>query len=350
MVVVDRFTKMIHFISLSENTTAKDEADTFLQEFWKLDGLPTEIISDMDAKFSAEIWELLCKSLGIRRKMSTAYHPQTDGQRERTNQTLEGYLRNFLNYDQNDGYQLLPLGEHAYKNSTTNAHGMSPFYVNYGFHLQTEWMKEREAQNPGAGLYAHWMQITHQHARKALEQTREEMSKYYHRKARQQPDIKIGDLVMLNFKKIRTKRPTRKVSPRMNGPFKVLEVKKGEPAFKLEISSWWKIHPIFHVLLLEPYRASAREKREQPRRVPEDIKGDLESEVEMVVKGEVITYTRKVGRRYKEFKELRYFIKWKGCAEDENTWEPPEGLGNAQELVEEFQRQNPEMPGLAAVE
>jgi len=68
------------------------------------------------------------------------------------------------------------------------------------------------------------------------------------------------------------------------------------------------------------------------------------------VKTRISTYTRKVRRRNKEFRELRYFIKWKGCPEDENTWEPPEGLGNSQELVEEFHRQNGEMPGLAAVE
>ena len=68
------------------------------------------------------------------------------------------------------------------------------------------------------------------------------------------------------------------------------------------------------------------------------------------MKSEVITYMRKVGRRNKEFKELRYLIKWKGCVEDENTWEPPEGLGNAQKLVEECHRVNPERPGLAAVE
>jgi len=196
---------------------------------------------------------------------------------------------------------------------------MSQFYANYGFHSQTEWMKEREAQNPGAGLYTHWMQVTQEHARKALEQTQKEMSKYYDRKARQQPDIKVGDLVMLNAKNIRTKRPRKQLSPIMHGQFKVLEVKKGEWAFKPEISPRWKIHPIFHVSLLEPYRASAREGREQPPRVLEDIEGDLQWEVERVVKSEVITYTRKVGRRNKEFKELRYFIKWKGCAEDENT-------------------------------
>ena len=89
MVVVDQFTKMAHFIVLSENATAKDVADTFLREIWKLHELPTEIISDMDAKFSREFWESLCKSQDLKRKMSTAYHPQTDGQTERTNQTLE---------------------------------------------------------------------------------------------------------------------------------------------------------------------------------------------------------------------------------------------------------------------
>jgi len=194
------------------------------------------------------------------------------------------------------------------------------------------------------------MQVTHQQARKAFEQTPEEMSKYYDRKARQQPDIRVGDLVMLNAKNICTKRPTKKLSPKMHRPFKVLEVKKGERAFKLEISPRWKIHPIFHVSLLEPYRASAREGREQPPRAPGDIEGELEWEVERIVKSEVITYTRKVRRRNQEFKELRYFIKWKGCAEDEKTWEPPEGQGNAQELMEEFHRENREMPGLAAVE
>jgi len=85
MVVVDRFTKVRHFIGLNDNATAKDVADTFLQEVWKLHGLPTEIISDMNGKFSGEFWESLCKSLGIKRKMSTGYHLQIDGQIERIN-------------------------------------------------------------------------------------------------------------------------------------------------------------------------------------------------------------------------------------------------------------------------
>jgi len=85
MVVVDRFTKMAHCMGLHENATAKDVADTFLREVWKPHGLRTEIISDMEVKFSCDFWESLCKMLGAKRRMWTAYHPRTDGHTERTN-------------------------------------------------------------------------------------------------------------------------------------------------------------------------------------------------------------------------------------------------------------------------
>ena len=161
-------------------------------------------------------------------------------------------------------------------------------------------------------------------------------------------DIIFAD-VMLNAKNIRTKRPTKKLSHRLYGLFKVLE-KRGNRAFKLDISPRWKIHPVFHVSLLEPYKVSDRPNREQPPQEPEDVKGNMEWEVEKIVKSEIITYTRKVRRVDKEFKELRYFVKWAGCSEDENTWEPPEGLVNAREIVEKFHRENPGMPGPNLVE
>ena len=90
-------------------------------------------------------------------------------------------------------------------------------------------------------------------------------------------------------KNIRTKQPTKKLSPKLYGPFKVME-KRGNWAFKLEISPRWKIHPIFHVSLLEQYRHSNRPRREQPPREPEEIDGDLKWEVERIVKSEIITY------------------------------------------------------------
>jgi len=93
-----------------------------------------------------------------------------------------------------------------------------------------------------------------------------------------------------------------------------------------------------------------RPNREQPLPDPEDIAGDLEGEVERIVKSKIIAYTRKVRGRNKLMKELRYFVKWKGCAEDENTWEPPKGMKHAQEEVERVHRENTEMAGPQEVE
>jgi len=156
-------------------------------------------------------------------------------------------------------------------------------------------------------MYSHWMKRVQENARTTLEETREAMKKYYDLKATSQPDIETGDLVMLNAKKIKSKGPTRKFTPRLYGPFKVLE-KKGNRALKLDIPAHWKIHPIFHVSLLEPYNVSDRPNRGHPPREPEDVEGDLECEVERMVKSERITYTRTIRRVNKEFKELRYFV------------------------------------------
>ena len=74
--------------------------------------------------------------------------------------------------------------------------------------------------------------------------------------------------------------------------------------------------------------------------------GDLEWEVEKIIKSEIISYDRRVSGRTRTFKGLRNFVKWKGCSEEGNTWEPPEHLERAQELVEGFHRENPDMPRL----
>jgi len=175
------------------------------------------------------------------------------------------------------------------------------------------------------------------------------MKKYYERKATEQHSIKYGDFVMFDAKNIRTKRLSKKVSQNLYGTFKILE-KKATGAYKLEILAGWKIHPVCDVSLLEPYPTSNRPNREQPPRDPEDSEGDLGWEVERIVKSKIISYTRKVRGRNEGLKDLLSFVKWEGCAEDENTWEPHEGMKNAQEEVERFHRENTEMPGPREVE
>ena len=124
-------------------------------------------------------------------------------------------------------------------------------------------------------MYSHWMKTVQEKARTSLKQTQEAMKKYYDQQATPQPDIEIGGLVTLNAKNVRTKRPTKKLSRRLYGSFEIIE-RRGNRAFKLDIPPRWKIHPVFHVSLLEPYKVSDRPNREQPLREPEDVEGDIE--------------------------------------------------------------------------
>ena len=102
LVVCDRFSKMSHFVVTTEKTTAEELARLFRDNVWKLHGLPKSVISDRGLQFAAEITKELNKMLGIETKLSTAYHPETDRQMERTNQELEQYLRIYVNHRQNN--------------------------------------------------------------------------------------------------------------------------------------------------------------------------------------------------------------------------------------------------------
>ena len=122
------------------------------------------------------------------------------------------------------------------------------------------------------------------------------------------PSYEIGDLVMLNAKNIRTKRPTKKLAPKIYGPFRILE-KIGFRSFRLELQTRWRIHNVFHVSLLEPYQAKPIEGRTISRPEPEEIEGEMEYEVEAILQSEIRTTKRKVKGRYKTYRTLYYQVK-----------------------------------------
>ena len=156
--------------------------------------------------------------------MSTAFHPQTDGQTERLNQTIDAYLRSFISYEQDDWVSLLPMAEFAYNNSTTNATGISPFYANYGFHPTATNPVAVLPLNPASYAYSHWMHAVHGEARKALDKAQERMRRYADPHRKEPPVYQVGDLVMLNGKNIQTLRPSRKLDHKNHGPFQVEKI------------------------------------------------------------------------------------------------------------------------------
>jgi len=167
---------MAHFIPLPKTRkTAPDLAIAFAREVWKFHGLPTDIVSDRDSKFTSEAWKDFLQLSDIRPRMSTAFHPQTDRQTERLNQTIEAYLRAFATREQDNWVSLLPMAEFAYNNSVTRGNGMMLFYANYGFHpAAVDPPKEMdEPLNPASTVYGHWMKTVHEESRKGLEAAQE---------------------------------------------------------------------------------------------------------------------------------------------------------------------------------
>jgi len=107
--------------------------------------------------------------------MSTAFHPLTDGQTERLNQTIKTYLRAFVAKDQDDWVNLLPMAEFTYNNSVTTENSMFPFYANYGFYPTAIDPVSMESLNPASKVGTHWMHTLHNESRKGLEEVQERM-------------------------------------------------------------------------------------------------------------------------------------------------------------------------------
>src|SRR5215216_6118443 len=132
-VVVDQFSKMAHFIPCNKIDDASHVANLFCREILHLRGVPKTTVSDCDVKFLSYFWKTLCAKLGIKLLFSSAYHPQTDGQTEVTNQTLSTLLRVLIKKNIKEWEECLPIAEYAYNQAQHSTTGKSPFEVVYGF-------------------------------------------------------------------------------------------------------------------------------------------------------------------------------------------------------------------------
>jgi len=236
--------------------------------------------------------------------MSTAFHPQTDGQTERLNQTIEAYLRAFVSKEQDDWVRRLPMAEFAYNNSTTMGNGMTPFYANYGFHPAAMNPTSTEPLNTASQAYAHWMHTVHDKSRKGLEDAQERMRQYTDPTRKEPPAYQVGDMVMLNGRIIKTRRPSRKLDHKNHGPFQIEKI-VSPLAVCLTLPWKWKIHNLFHVSLLEPYRTSehrAPTDHSKVLREADDIEQSEEYDVEKVM------YS--VERSRGNNKQTLYLVKW----------------------------------------
>jgi hypothetical protein len=132
MVIVDKFSKYAHFMPLRHPYTASKVADLFVDNVYRLHGLPLSIVSDRDPVFTSSFWRSVFRATGTKLKMSTAHHPQTDGQTERVNQSIECYLRCFISAHPHQWSKWIPLCEFWYNTNWLASLGKSPFEILYG--------------------------------------------------------------------------------------------------------------------------------------------------------------------------------------------------------------------------
>ena len=194
-VVVDRLTKMAHFVPRNKIVTGEETARLFIDNVYKYHGLPDDIISDRGTQFTSKFWQSLFKILQVEIKLSSAYHPQTDGQTERVNQVLEQYLRCSINYHQDNWIDLLPLAEFAYNNTIQDSTKQTPFFANSGHHPRFDQFQLCTSKNPAAeDLATQLLEIQKDMKTKLLE-AQECQKRNADKSRKHHPPIRVGDKV-----------------------------------------------------------------------------------------------------------------------------------------------------------
>ncbi|KAH7551149.1 reverse transcriptase [Bipolaris maydis] len=321
LVIVDRLTKAAKFVPTEETITAEECAYEVTKALVSEHGIPEEFITDRDKLFTSKYWNTFLAKLGVKKKLSTSFHPETDGQTERTNQTLEQYLRMYANKLQDNWVELLPTAQLAYNStrSTTTKH--SPHYANYGYEpVAHRDPKDIESIAVGADDKAKLMRDLHEELSKNLAQRNLTTSKAANKQRIEGPTFKKGDKVFLSRQNLKTKRPCRKLDNLRVGPFEILE-EIGKVNYKLKLPQGMRIHPVFHKKLLEPAPPDA------------ELATDIELEDDEY-EVEEIRDLRKIGSQWK------YLVKWRGWPESHNTWEPEGNLTNCKSLVRDFHRKH----------
>jgi transposase InsO family protein len=338
-VIVCHFTKLAHFIPCHTTTNAKQFSTIFRKHFWRLHGLPMHIVSDRGSQFIADFWQQLCSDLGVKLRLTSSHQPSTDGQVERMNKVLEEALRSYVDVLHTDWDEWLDCVEFANNKSVAASHGMTPFSLVYHHEpmtppdlalIQGLPLRSRASDiNPtvptlktraGRKHCVSWI-TKYTTARQILQQAKDRMCATAN-KSRVHREFAIGDMVVLNTKTFRLKKPapSEKFLPLYCGPFRITE-RIGLSAYRLALPATCRIHPVVHVSKLWRYLARPGEVQPPPPILLEN------SEQFKVL--DILTHRGSAPRR-------QYLVQWKGLDVLYNTWEPESSLSACSELLSAY--------------
>ena len=249
---------------------------------------------------------------------------------------MEAYLQAFVNFEQNNWARLLPMAEFAYNNAKNASTSHTPFELNCGYHpcvsfeKDTDFCSRSKTADELLAELRELMTVCRENLHHA-----QELQKRAHDKGVKPKSYAPGDKVWLNSKYIKTKQ-NRKLEAKFFGPFRVLHL-VGKQAYKLELPKKWKIHDVFHVLLLEQDTI----RKERVKKVLELDDGEDSKEYKVRAIWDNAVYARKSGSL---LPGLYYLVAWKGYSKEENTWELVLAVQHLRKLISSFYKDHSEKP------
>ena len=330
MTIIDRLSKGVILLPCS-SLKMEHVTDAFLTGYYPRHGLPSGIVTDRE--FANAFWKRLCNLLGITRRLSTAYHPQTDGATERTNNEVKTKIAK-LRQTGKDWLKLLPVAEFAINAAPTTSTGVSPFFLQHGYHpgVIPEAQLPNRAENQISPIAAaervtKKLRDGFSWAKTNLEVAKSKMEEQANRKRQASPMYQPGDWVWLRLRPERQEGGLGRKLRERQGKYKVIE-QVSSHTYRLDLGPKSTAHDVFHVDRLRPAGTDP---------FPSQVHHDYRPEPIVVGSEEEYEVEKILDARTKNGK-LEYQVKWTGYQRP--TWEPEDALQNVMALDEYLAEKN----------
>ncbi|KAG1962190.1 retrotransposable element [Pimephales promelas] len=252
LTVIDRFSKAAHFIPLAKLPSAKETAQIIVENVFRIHGLPTDIVSDRGPQFTSQFWREFCRLIGASVSLSSGFHPQSNGQAERANQTVGRILRSLSFRNPASWSEQLPWAEYAHNSLPSSATGLSPFQSSLGYQPPLFSSQLADSNVPSAQAFVQRCERTWRRVRSALCRYRAQTVRAANKRRTKSPRYCRGQRVWLSTLNLPLKTTSRKLTPRFIGPFRIAQI-VSPVAVRLVLPRYLRrVHPVFHVSCVKP--------------------------------------------------------------------------------------------------